>query len=300
MLARWWILLGCAPGLWASWTDTSTGIDLNKLPHPALTKIRAGVLKAGERVTFEGISAAATVDEVVLTGKAWSARLCATCFDEVWRADLDANGTQDFVIFGAGPYEEGRTTPLYSMSFLLMDSSGLPLPFFTGVFRGENGDAIKHLVNWEGKIRLLISRYDEIPSDGSVAPYCSGHWVTQLYGFTNGAIEEVRKTVGGFRFPYVRNWAYSGPECENHPTGFTGAANIIEVRTASKDVLTELPDCESIKPDAIVLDTPKAREIAFPNLRGNAQQQLMEKMQSRELRGAHGCNVTLIWGRPSP
>jgi hypothetical protein len=298
------LLLCASTGLWASWTNTSPGIDLDKLPHAALTKVRAGVLAVGEKAAFEGITAAASADEVVLTGKsksgqAWTVHLCGSCFDEVWRADLDANGTQDYVIFGAGPYDEGRTNPLFSLSFLLMDSDGLPLPYFAGVFHGENGDGVKHLVSWDSQIRLLVSRYDEIPSDGSVAPYCSGHWVSQVYEFANGAVREVRKTLGGIRFPYVKNWAYSGPECENHPVGFTGPANIRDYGTTAKDIVKQLEECEEVKPEAAVSDTAARREIAFLNLRGDAQSQLMKSMPAPEMRGAHGCAVSLLWARPA-
>src|SRR6266403_1531914 len=110
-----------------NWGDTSTGIDLDKLRQFPLSKIRSGRLKDGSRVTFDGITA--TVEsgdarEVVLrgvgkSGKRWEAHIFD--LDEVWRADLDGNGTQDYVFFGSGPYLNGRTTPMYSISILLMD-----------------------------------------------------------------------------------------------------------------------------------------------------------------------------------
>ena len=65
----------------------------------------------------------------------------------------------------------------------------MPTPFFTPNYQ-EVG--INNLVEFDGQIRLLISRYDEIPSDARVDWLCSGHWVTQAYGFANGSVEEVR------------------------------------------------------------------------------------------------------------
>lgn len=45
--------------------------------------------------------------------------MCSACFNEVWRADLDGNGTPDYIFFGGGPYFNGRMTPLYSLILLL-------------------------------------------------------------------------------------------------------------------------------------------------------------------------------------
>jgi hypothetical protein len=88
-----------------NWNDTSTGIDLDKLRQLPLSKIRSGRLKDGSRVTFDGITAtseSADAREVELrgvgkSGKRWEAHVSG--LDEVWRADLDGNGTQDYVFF---------------------------------------------------------------------------------------------------------------------------------------------------------------------------------------------------------
>jgi hypothetical protein len=40
------------------------------------------------------------------SGKRWEAHFRS--MDEVWRGDLDGNGTPDYVFFGAGPYFNGR------------------------------------------------------------------------------------------------------------------------------------------------------------------------------------------------
>src|ERR1700728_4563291 len=74
-----------------NWSDTSTGIDLNKLPHFPLTKIHSGRLKDGARITFDGIIAigeSPTRREVRLrgagtSGRKWEARLSGV--DEIWR-----------------------------------------------------------------------------------------------------------------------------------------------------------------------------------------------------------------------
>src|SRR5215471_12084003 len=50
------VFLGAVFG---NWNDTSTGIDLDKVRHFPLTKIRSGWLKDGSRVMFDAISATA-------------------------------------------------------------------------------------------------------------------------------------------------------------------------------------------------------------------------------------------------
>ncbi len=137
------------------------------------------------------------------------------CPDEIWRADLDGNGTQDYILTGGGPNYNGRTTPMFSITVLLMDSQGLPGPFFTALYHGENGKGIKHLVDLtnDGRAELLISNYDENTSDPRVGPFCSGHWTTLLYRFKNLAAEELRGTFGGLRFPFIHAWTYRGSRC---------------------------------------------------------------------------------------
>jgi len=164
---RYLIGLLCLASALANWNDTSTGIDLKTFQHPKLTKVRAGTLIPDQRIKFAGIEAVMTQDgpgwpEVTIRGRGksgmtWTVRLCGACFNEVWRADLDGNGKQDYVIFGAGPCHNGRTTPLSSMSFLVMDSDGMPVPFFTVIYHGEG--AINNLIQVDGKAHLLISRY---------------------------------------------------------------------------------------------------------------------------------------------
>lgn len=63
--------------------------------------------------------------------------MCGTCFDQVWRAELDGNGVEDYVIVGSGPDGNSRSDPQYSLTLLLMDSTGMPFPFFKGIYHGE-------------------------------------------------------------------------------------------------------------------------------------------------------------------
>lgn len=312
-LSRWSaILLGgifLGPIL-GNWNDTSTGVDLDRLPHLPLTRIRSGWLKDGSRVKFDAISAtAANGDErevqlrgVGKSGKRWEAHLC--CLDEVWRGDLDGNGTQDYVFFASGPYFNGRTTPLFSLSILLMDREGIPVPFFTSIYHGENGDGIRHLVdlNHDGHAGLLVSTYDEIPSDAYVGVFCSGHWTTQLYQFKDLGAEEFRGTIGGLTFPLIHNWSYRGTECTEeekpflpvrpatlyeHGTSRQGEASTT-IRTAgsSSGLLTIEPaaGCNAINAKVIVYDRPQVREIAFPNLFSAYLADLADRIQRD---GAH-------------
>lgn len=324
------ISLGVA---FANWNDTSTGIDLNNLPHFPLTKIRSGWLKKGSRATFEGISAtAANSDEqevrlrgVGKSGKPWEARIFG--LDEVWRADLDNNGTQDFVLFGAGPYFNGRTTPLFSLSILLMDREKMPVPFFTVVYKGENGDGIRHLVdlNHDGHAELLISDYDELPSDPLVGPFCSGHWVSQLYRFRNLGAEEIRGTIGGIRFPFIHNWTYRGTECRAEPKpisdlepavvsnyGSTVQAQAVTRITRAEDAdgriaIEPAAGCQAITAGIVVYDSASMRQIAFPNFFGSYAKDLADRIRRDggrvELRGIdkpkgdEACSVSLLWAK---
>ncbi len=301
------ILFAWALVAMAAVDDTSTGIDLNKLAHPALTRLTPAT--AFDNVT-EG-AAGVVLRGQGKSGKTWTVRLCGTCLDEVWRGDLDGNGTADYVIAGTGPYGNTRKDPGYSLTILMMDADGMPLPFFTSLF---HKNAVQHLVTIEGRTRLLIPRYDEVPSNELVGPYCSGHWVTQAYGFTNIGVEEVK----GAGFPRVQNWAYTHPECANHPIGFSGRAKVWDVRTTEKGAIRtrllkrdetslKLPvepfeDCTSIFADAIVFDTPASREVALPNLQGDAQDRLAAKIGEAavELRGVHECTASLLWARSNP
>jgi hypothetical protein len=312
----------------ANWNDTSTGIDLDKLHPFPLTKLRSGWLKAGSRVTFDGISAIATDGEVRLSGvgksgKRWEAHISSV--DEVWRGDLDGNGTQDYVLFATGPFGNGWAAPSFSLSILLMDHDEMPVPFFTLVYTGENGDGIKHLVdlNHDGRAELLISDYDELPSDAYVGGFCSGHWVNQLYRFTDLGAEEIAGTAGGIRFPLVHNWSYRGTECAKEQKPFSRVETpvphdyetnrrsvITAIRSASNDLgvvaIKPVRGCKTIAADAVLYDRARARRIAFPNLHSDYSERLLNRIRNAhahvELRGltkldGDGCSVELLWAK---
>lgn len=328
--AYWLTVLGLICVLAAArgnWNDTSTGIDLDNVPHFPLAMVGMGPLKDAARVTFDGITATRRPEEVHLTGRAksgkrWEAHLCVSCMVEVWRADLDRNGIQDYVFFGGGPFFNGRMTPLYSFTILQMDHQGLPVPFFTVAYRGENGEGIKHLVDLDhdGRPELLISTYDEAVSDSRVGPFCSGHWTNQLYRFRNLGVEEIRGVVGGLSFPLVHDWSYRGSQCneEETPFGPVQAPRILEHGTSrSKEVETSIrgkdrngrfavapvAGCKSIDPRTVVFDRKDVREIAFENLMSEYKFDLMEailaagaRVQLRGINDDNGlCSVNLMW-----
>jgi hypothetical protein len=321
----------------ANWNDTLTGIDLDKLPHFPLTKIRSGSLKDGSQVKFDGITATAGTAAAgpfdrwvelrgnAKSGKQWEVHLFG--LDEVWRGDLDGNGTQDYVFFAGGPYFNGRTTPLFSLSILLMDRDGMPTPFFTVVYHGENGDGIKHLVDLdhEGRAELLISSYDEDPSDAYVGPFCSGHWINQLYQFKNFGAEEIRGTVGGITFPLIHDWSYRGTECEKLEEPFmavqavapsdlgTGLHGRVSTTLRKTEPASGLPTvepvagCAAIRTAVVVYDQPRIREIAFPSLFDTYSADLADRIHRDgahvELRGINRsmgsdiCSVNLMWAK---
>jgi hypothetical protein len=315
-------------GVRANWNNTSTGIDLDKLPHPRLVKILSGGLNGKSRATFDGITATETPGgprEVRLrgaskAGKPWDVRMC--CLDEVWRADLDGNGTQDYVFFSTGPYFNGRTTPVFSLSILLMDKQGLPVPFFTLVYQGEHGSGIKNLVDLDrdGRAELLISTYDEYTSDPRVGGMCSGHWVTQLYRFRQLRAEEVRGVASGLHFPFIQAWTYGtdcgateqplypveAPTIHEHGTSIGGQVSTVirgEVETGFKI----RPDggCETVSPTTVVSDGARIRKIAFVNLWSSSQNDLIRTIRNNgghiQLSGLErigqsaDCRANLLW-----
>jgi hypothetical protein len=329
---KWLLFIGTAflTTALANWTDTSTGVDLNKLPHPTLVKIRSGWLKQGGRTTFDGISATASGNEREVrlrgagkSGKHWEARLC--CLDEVWRADLDGNGTQDYILISDGPLFNGRMTPLFSISILLMDGDGLPVPFFTTLYHGESGKGVKSLVDLDrnGRAELLISTYDEGVSDPRVDAFCSGYWVTQLYGFRDLRVQEIRGTIGGIAFPLVHAWTYRGSECQaletpmlhaqappfyEHGTARDGdVSTVVRGGSGMQVRIKPVAGCRTIDPLIVVYDRANLREIAFLNLWSSAQDDLVEAIRrdgaAVTLSGldkwmGHGdCSANLMWAR---
>jgi hypothetical protein len=317
--------------LFGNWNGASTGIDITKLLQFPLVKIRSGWLKDGSSVMFDGITATSAgggVREVRLSGvgssgKRWEAHTFG--LDEVWRGDLDGNGTQDYVFFASGPYFNGRATPLFSLSILLMDEEGLPVPFFTVVYKGENGDGIRHLVdlNHDGHAGLLVSTYDENASDPLAGPFGSGHWTTQLYQFVDFGVEEIRGTVGGIRFPFVHDWTYrtrehtSGvrPLSSVHPATLTEHGTgrkeelITKIRKAGAEgggiSIEAAAGCKTIFPSVVVYDRPRIRQIGFPSQWNNYTINLADTIRGDgvqvQLRGINkrsdksDCSANLVW-----
>jgi hypothetical protein len=322
------VFLGTVSG---NWIDTWAGIDVDKLPHFPLTKIRSGSLESGSRLMFDSISATAGSAyrrEVQLRGsgklgKRWEAHIFD--LDQVWRADLDGNGTPDYVLFATGPYFNGRTTPPFSFSILLMDREGMPVPFFTVAYHGENDEGLEHLVdlNRDGHAELLISTYDEIASDAYVGGFCSGHWTNQLYRFTDFGAEEFRGTMGGITFPLIHDWSYRGTQCAEEEKPFlpvspatlyehgTGKQGRLETAIRKVDPVTGLitiepvAGCKAITAQVIVYDRPRVREIAFPNPFHDDSTGLADRIRRDrapvELRGVDrwmgngDCAVNLMW-----
>jgi len=319
---------------WANWNDTSTGVDLDKLRRFPLTKVRAGLIREATQVVFDGITARQASDglrEVTLRGKGksgrrWQVRIAS--IDEVWRGDLDGNGTQDYVLIGPGPYFNGRMTPLYSTSILLMDGDGMPVPFFEALFHNEKGEGFRNIVDLDGDGRAewLVSSYDEQASDPRVGGICSGHWVTRSFRFRNAGIEEVRATMGEIAFPFVQNWSYRPSECidlgEN--SGITVQPPFMEksmgdsngtIRGSGSEIRfvpkSPVNGCKKIHlelfTEIIVYDRPVLREIVFPTLFSSYPDDLRKRIQrvnarveARDIRNRFGdgnCFPESVWAK---
>ena len=231
-----------------------------------------------------------------------------------------------YVIAANGPYFNGRTTPAFSLSVLLMDHSGMPVPYFTVAYKGGNGDAIKHLVDLDkdGKAELLISTYDEEQSDPWAQVFCSGHWVTQAYQFRDYAAVEFRGSLGGMAFPFVHKWSYGREKCGLETPRFDlrpppiydhGTYSPTPVMTrlhpvkagSMADSIVPVKGCELISSDVVVVDGPKLRQISFPTLRSEYPGELMEAIEREGLairlmgiqeKPRNGyCRVNLLWAK---
>jgi hypothetical protein len=206
---------------WANWNDTSTGIDLTKFPAFPLTKIRSGLLKDRQQVRFDGVVATAVgplgaVGEVSFEGAAksgakWAVRFPWIAFDEVYRGDLDRNGTQDYVIFG-GTGNMLRRTPPRAIIVLLMDQAGLPVPFRAGLFDELGPEHVVDLGS-DGRARLAVSTPDEEPWDSRSGFGCSGHWVSDLYEPADFNWRAFVGSMAKIDFPFVLRWT-DGPDCD--------------------------------------------------------------------------------------
>ena len=197
----------------------------------------------------------------------------------------------------------------------------MPIPFFTVVYKGENGDGMKHLVDLEhsGRAQLLTSYYDEEPSDPWVGPFCSGHWTNRLYRFHDLAMEEVRGQTGGFSFPFVHEWTYRGSLCEKREEPNPDVPPAAIPDAIDKQVSTKIrgpmdavgifqidpvAGCTEARTNIIVYDQPSIREISFPTLFGPYPADLLEKIRRAgakvELRGVSQgspCGAKSVWAQ---
>ncbi len=316
----------------AGWNDSSTGIDLNALPHFPLVKLRSGLFLHGTETTFDQIHAtsveSANERAIVLRGsgvygKRWEVHLSK--LDEVWRGDLDGNGTQDYLFVAPGPYSNGRTAPPCSISILLMDRDAMPMPFFTTVYHCENGDSIKHVldVQHDGHAALLISDYDENASDPLAIPTESGHWTHQLLRFNDLTAEDLRGVFAGIKFPLIHACSNRGkqntadPESQKFPLqppviyDYSTSARrkaITTLRPGSDDLFLKtapVTGCDTINAGPLVYDNSGTREIAFPSPFGDYRAKIAERIRragmSVELRGFSKvagdgrCFANLVW-----
>lgn len=316
-----------AAAAWANWNDTSTGIDLAQLPAFPLTKIRSGALEAGVQLRFDGLTArmagpidGPAVDEAVLEGKAksgkpWSVHFASVAFDQVYRGDLDGNGTQDYVVIGGSPYWNGRLAPPGRITVLLMDSQGLPVPFEAPLY-DDLGP--RHVVDalHDGHARLALGSYDENEWDNRNSVFCSGHWVTDLYEADALNWQPFQGSAAGFAFPLVHRWTY-WPKCNDAPpVPWTETVRTGQYSTASPDVTARIEKsdagfaavapsagCESIGTATIVYDQRSRRDIALGALsgyQGDLQERILADGASVTLRGVYRhdrgyCSANLLW-----
>jgi hypothetical protein len=319
-----------AAAAWANWNDTSTGIDLTKLPAFPLTKVRAGDLQDGAQVRFDGLLArtigrAGEVREASLqgtakSGKAWSVRFSEVAFGQLYRGDLDGNGTQDYIVFGRSG-ANGRLAPPWNMIVLLMDKQGLPVPFEAFLYDDLGPRHVVDLLH-NGRAQLIDSVYDEDPWDIGAPPFCSGRWITNLYEPADLNWGKVRGVTTGITFPFVRRWTY-GPTCDPQSQR-TSAGEAVEIEpdaTALRDLtaqrilsvdpnswsrgvkLTPSSDCDSISIGIVVYDRRSRREITLRSNSGYGHE-LLGRIQTERadvaLRGVYNsgdrfCRAGLLW-----
>ena len=314
------------------WNDTSTGIDLKGLPPFPLTKVHAGFLRPGDRVSFDGFTATDESppppnpwNEVVLRGKgkggkAWMVHFAAGAFDQVYRGDLDQNGVQDYVVFGSEPFFNGRLAPPYHITVLLMDKNGLPMPFEWPLYDDLGPQHVVDL-DHDGQAELVLSGYDEESWDVRAAgPFCSGHWITRLYQADALNWSEFHGSAGNVNWPFINRWTYAGTRCpivdEPNP-GFseTGPSRIDRpdfnadrltsvLGTRRMIGITPSPSCD-VDVNLVVYDQPNQREIALGAPFTNYPAELLERIRSDRarisLRGFSSepqnrfCSAKILW-----
>jgi hypothetical protein len=318
-----------AAAAWANWNDTSTGMDLTSLPAFPLTKVRSGLLGNNARVQFDGFVAmmrgpadGPAVDEAVLSGtgksgKRWAVHFPLVAFDQVYRGDLDGNGTPDYVVIGASPYWNGRLAPPGRIIVLLLDQQGLPVPFEAPLYDDLGPRHVVDVLH-DGRARLALAAYDENGWDNRSSVFCSGHWITDLFEPAGLNWQGFQGTAGGTTFPFVHRWTY-WPDCNDPPpepwkevirTGqySTASADITSVRIAEGDTLAVklIPPsvCEGVSIGSVVYDQHSRREVALvANTEYRAE--LVARIQAEKadvtLRGVYrspdgrSCRANLLW-----
>jgi len=316
-----------AAAAWANWNDTSTGIDLTQLPAFPLTKVRSGWLRDREQVRFDGLTATmigptGAVGEVSLqgasrSGKRWTTHFRWIAFDHVYRGDPDANGTQDYIVFGSTGNTLRRTPPRGAI-VLLLDRQGLPVPFSAGLYDELGPEHVVDL-NHNGRAGLLVSTPDEEPWDNRSGFGCSGHWVTDVYEAADLNWREFKGPVAGLTFPFVLGWT-DGPQCNppgpsepwkpNIRTGqcSTASADVTSARVAKSSAgwvdLAPASKCQSFNVGTVIYDQRSRREIAIGWL-PNYQDDLLARIQADKadvtLRGVYRqpdgkyCSANLLW-----
>jgi len=309
----------------ADWNDTPLGLDVTKLRQFPLERVP----RSERDGSVDGIQVKAHKDsawgEVLLqksTPKAsWSLDLFG--LREVWKADLDGNGTKDYVFSGPGPFWNGRATALYSLVILLMEPDGMPVPYFTTMYNRPDSPALRHLVDLDqdGRAELIVSHHDDYGSDPNVGPFCSGHWVHQLYRFRNFAAEEYRGPAAGLRFPIAHPWTYGPKVCGSssgmpvHPAPMDdwgtvpfGRSRVAAVAKSEVGMQIDPPvkGCQFVTPMVAVYDGPGRREIAYTSQSDVRLTALVERIRESgaqvELRGirrwdpnSKDCTVNLLW-----
>jgi hypothetical protein len=330
-MRRLMVLLLSAVVLFANWNDTSIGIDLKRLKPFPLVKVRSGFLREGQKASFDGFVATSREREVILrgsakSGKRWFVHIGDVAFDQVYRADLDGNGTQDYVIYGLNPFANGRTAAGSRITILLMDAEGLPVPYETYTYdmHPDRGPRALFDLRHDGHAQLLISSYDEIHWDGRVGAFASGHWISQLLEIRDSNWVEFRGSVSGLTFPFVHRWTYwpnealekswppdrslSVPERSTAPSEIDDAriTRLKEPIVGNTVSITPSPGCRDFQIGTVVYDQPARREISLywsnpSKTMGTGFSTECKQTKHVRLHGVKrdrelGCSANLLWG----
>jgi hypothetical protein len=313
----------------ANWNDTSRGIDLSQLRSFPLARVRAGLLRDGETRSFGGLVATDHGGEVQLrgaagSGKPWIAHFGEVAFDQVYRADVDGNGTEDYVVYGRLPFANGRTAPNAQITLLLMDTDGLPTPYETYVYDShpEHGPRVLIDLLHNGHAQLLLSSYDEIMWDGRVEAFCSGHWINQVLEPKDMRWVEYHGSALGIEFPLIHRWSYWPKNALGSPRRVQEKVSIPDRSTALSEItaaqiirtgdsemvgihIAPPRGCVDFHIDTVVLDDAANRLIALYNPAAAYKAELLRRMKrDKTIVRLYGlehdadqtCHATMLWG----